>query len=227
MLFLRQVDDFAVASTNDDINMAIIQAIDKEMEIDIKDLGRMTRYNGVDVTQTKEFIKLSNETYIDKILEDHAWLLHDDHIAAKPSPIKSERDYSRQLETATPPSTESEERKLQLEMGFNYRQAIGKLIYLMVTCHPDISFPLIKLSQYSNKPAQEHYEAVQQIYRYIKATKSDGIHYWRPSPRDDLPTAPLPEIKESNYDNTSMDEVDSPTTMHSAVDADWGGDVSH
>ena len=48
---------------------------------------------------------------------------------------------------------------------FSYRQAIGEIIYAMVTCGPDISFPLIKLSQYSTHPSIGHFKAVK-IYIY-------------------------------------------------------------
>lgn len=71
VLFLRQVDDFAVASSSDTINKKIIAAINQELSIDIKDLGRLTRYNGVDVSQTANYVKLSNETYFNKVLEGH------------------------------------------------------------------------------------------------------------------------------------------------------------
>jgi hypothetical protein len=38
---------------------------------------------------------------------------------------------------------------MEHEMGFGYRQGIGELIYALVTCRLDISFSVIKLSQYS------------------------------------------------------------------------------
>ena len=63
-------------------------------------------------------------------------------------------------------------------MKFNYRQAIGELIYAMVTCHTDISFPLIKLSQYSINPAREHYMVVQEIFQYLECTIDNGIYFW-------------------------------------------------
>ena len=110
-------------------------------------------------------------------------------------------------------------------MCFNYRQAIGELIFLMVTCRPDISFPLIKLSQYSNKPAKVHYKAVKQIFLYIQSTPDEGIHFWRPQPNDTLQTLPLPTPKENN--DNPMKEHDSSTIMHANVDADWGGDTKH
>jgi hypothetical protein len=70
-----------------------------------------------------------------------------------PIPMDDDKKYIQQLEQAQPPPTESEQRELQVQMNFNYRQAIGELIFAMITCRPDISFPLIKLSQYSANPA--------------------------------------------------------------------------
>ena len=55
--------------------------------------------------------------------------------------------------------------------GFSYRQAIGELIYAMVTCRPDISFPLIKLSQYSANPSAEHFKAVKTYIFTFKLQK--------------------------------------------------------
>lgn len=227
VLFLRQVDDFAVSSSNDKINKQIIEAINNELSIEIKDLGRLTRYNGVDVTQTKHYVKLSNETYFKKVLEGHDWMLQDQHIATEPIPMKSEKDYLHLLETSTGPNTDKEQKQLQQEMGFNYRQAIGELIYMMVTCRPDISFPLIKLSQYNNNPSQLHYEAVKHLFKYLKSTISDGLYYWRGSPREDLPIGMLPTVRSSNYVNDNITEDDNISTIHGAVDSDWGGDTKH
>ena len=228
ILFLRQVDDFAVASTDEQTCIDFIQEIDQHMTIDIKDLGRLTRYNGVDITQAKYFVKLSNPTYVDKLIEEHDWLLHDSNISNIPSPVKNEQTFNQRMETATPPSTDKLKIDLQNEMGLNYRQAIGELIFLMVTCRPDISFPRIKLSQYSSNPAAEHYEAVKQILRYIKSTRDDGIYFWRTYPRNDLPDLPLPQ--QVSNDTHIVDEstrIDSANTIHGLVDSDWGGDSNH
>ena len=227
VLFLRQVDDFAVASDDDSINIELIKQIDSYMTIEIKDLGRLNRYNGVDITQGKHYIKLSNATYINKVLEGHEWLKNiDTPISSKPLPIKSDNTYIKNLEKAVPPNTDIDIRKLQLEMGLNYRQAIGELIYVMITCRPDISFPLIKLSQYSKNPAREHYEAVKHIFQYLQSTVDDGLYFWRPSERADLPPLPFPKPTPSPY-TASTEHPDSSTTLHGAVDSDWAGDTNH
>ena len=97
----------------------------------------------------------------------------------------------------------------------------------MVTCRPDISFPLIKLSQYSTTPAEEHYLAIKQLFKYVKATKHEGIYFWRRRPRNDLPFAPLPKTTTSTYSIGEQFLIDDPNTMHGTVDSDWGGDTNH
>ena len=131
------------------------------------------------------------------------------------------------METAVPPQDEKSRRALQLDMGLNYRQAIGELIFLMVTCRPDISYPLIKLSQYSQNSAEEHYKAVKHIFKYIKATKTEGIYFWRHHSRDDLPEQPLPSTNESQYIIDETIQCDSPNIIHSNVDSDWAVDSTH
>ena len=131
------------------------------------------------------------------------------------------------LESSEGPTTDRDKKLLQQEMGFNYRQAIGELIYMMVTCRPDISFPLIKLSQYNNNPSKVHYEAVKHLFKYFKATIKDGLYYWRPQQRTDLHMGELPTVRKSNYNNEYVLEADKPTVIHGAVDSDWGGDTKH
>ena len=227
ILFLRQVDDFAVAAANKEVAGEVIKTIDKYMSIKIKDLGSLTRYNGVDVLQTRHFIKLHNPTYIKKIIHEHKWMIDDQHVPSHPTPMSDDREYMRKIETATPPPTEQEQRQLQVNMKFNYRQAIGELIYAMVTCRPDISFPLIKLSQHSANPAQIHYEAVVNIFRYLHATIDDGIIYWRKTPNMSLTEHPMPQVHHDNYTPSDRKPDTNPSLLNAAVDSDWAGDSTH
>eukprot|EP00804_Cyclotella_cryptica_P009461 CCRYP_017762-RA/>CCRYP_017762-RA protein AED:0.40 eAED:0.40 QI:0/-1/0/1/-1/1/1/0/256 len=50
--FKRQVDDFAIACTNDHIATIIYDAIDEQLHIPIKRQGLLTLYNGLDVHQS-------------------------------------------------------------------------------------------------------------------------------------------------------------------------------
>ena len=44
------------------------------MSIDIKSLGIISRYNGLDINQTRNYIKIYNKSYIDKILKVKGWI---------------------------------------------------------------------------------------------------------------------------------------------------------
>ena len=115
-------------------------------------------------------------------------------------------------------------------MGFGYCQAIGELIYALVTCRPDISYPVIKLSQYSTRPTRVHFDAVKMIYRYLWATKDEGMYFWRKTPRKDLPAHQLPQTKtDGNYDSNDIFERKQQhhQLMFGAVDSDYAGDTSH
>ena len=60
------------------------------MLIKSKDLGRLTGYNGVTVSQTKHHIKLSNEINTNKVLNEHDWILDDNEISSQSLPMKDE-----------------------------------------------------------------------------------------------------------------------------------------
>ena len=97
----------------------------------------------------------------------------------------------------------------------------------MVTCRPDISFPLIKLSQYSSQPALIHFEAVRKIYAYLKHTLQDGIYYWRSKPRVDMKKGGLPQCHQSNNYTASTRTQTHPNTVRATVDSDYANDVKH
>ena len=87
-------------------------------------------------------------------------------------------------------------------MGIHYRQqVIGELLYAMVTCRPDISFPVVKLSQYSVNPAKIHYEAAKKPLMYLYTTKTHGIYFWRKELHPSLPKGPMPDMKHDHYDS--------------------------
>ena len=61
--------------------------------------------------------------------------------------MRNDSVYQSALERATPPADPGKKKELH-DVHLNYRQVIGEAIYAMVTCCPDISFAVIKLSQY-------------------------------------------------------------------------------
>ena len=62
VIFLRQVDDFAVDCEDKHMATDVISKINSKMTIDVKELGMISRFNGVDMDQTREYMKIYNRT---------------------------------------------------------------------------------------------------------------------------------------------------------------------
>lgn len=223
VLFLRQVDDFAVACRDTNIANKVIDLISAELSAPMHKLGLITRYNGIDVTQSHDYIKLHSKTYIAKILKNHEWLndVFKGHV--NPIPMKEDASYQTILDQAEGPTDPTEKHTLENEMGFNYRNALGEALFAMITCRPDISFPVIKLSKFANNPAKVHYQALKNVFRYLRQTIDDGLIYWRTSTNEDFMLTPssIPKTfhhKSDKPNNTS-------TKLQGSVDSDWATDA--
>jgi hypothetical protein len=59
--------------------------------------------------------------------------------------------------------------------SFNYRQVIGKLLYLEKSTRPDIACAVHQCARFSAKPKTKHAEAVKRIGRYLLATQDKGL----------------------------------------------------
>ena len=179
VLFLRQVDDFAVTCSDTVISDKVIDLISAHLSAPMKKLGVVTRYNGVDINQTSDYIKIHSTTYLKKILENHDWNNDKEKCHVAPIPMKEDASYQTILDTTPVPTNDIEREQLENDMGYSYRQALGEVLFAMVTCRPDISFCVIKLSKYSNNPGREHYLALKSIFKYLRCTMDDGIMYWK------------------------------------------------
>jgi len=71
LLVCRQVDDFAIAVKNPKTADILINKINVHVTTQNKDVG--TKYNGVDLLQTQDYIKISCESFIDQVLQTHGW----------------------------------------------------------------------------------------------------------------------------------------------------------
>jgi hypothetical protein len=97
------VDDFAVAANNQAVAMALIKAINEQMRIEVKHLGLIDRFNGLDIQQTRYYVKVSCEKYLKKMIRGHADLLK--NVPINPVPLPADSSYIRNLESATTPQT--------------------------------------------------------------------------------------------------------------------------
>jgi hypothetical protein len=223
VLFLRQVDDFSVAADTQETCHSIIRYINSKMTMDVKSLGLVERFNGLDILQTKWYIKISCEKYLQKMLQEHGWT-YQGPTPIMPIPLPSESEFVKSLENAIPPATISEAEQLKQEMGFNYRKVIGESLWPMVKARPDISPHIVKLSQFLDNPARVHYEAARTLMQYLSVTMDAGIYYWRETPIEDLPEGPLPTLHPDNYSMVTFGGASG--ELEGLVDSDWAGDTA-
>ena len=146
--------------------------------------GLALQYNGVNIHQTHDYIKLSCETYLDHVLQMHGW--------DKPSSQESDYHDSVPLNPTDadvlaklvgPAEGTMAHSDLKASQGFSYHQVLGELIYAYVICHLDIGYAATFLARFSQAPDVKHYQALKNIIHYLHRMKSWGLMYWHaPSP---------------------------------------------
>jgi hypothetical protein len=232
VLVCRMVDDFAIASKTTAAAEKLVAIIDKHATTGSKGTGIATsqglhlRYNGVDIHQTRDYIKLSCETYLDRVLQTHGW--------EKPGARESDRHDSVPMSpdaatnlmkvAAGPVEGTPEHRELEVDVGFGYRQVLGELVYAYVVCRLDIAYAITLLSRFTSAPAREHYLAMKNVIRYLRRTKDWGIIYWRENPVESLPKVDLAQ----SIDDLSLPEFPKHALLQLVgfVDAAYATDVA-
>ncbi|KAL7550306.1 hypothetical protein ACHAWF_013540 [Thalassiosira exigua] len=92
-------------------------------------MGLVDMFNGLDIDQTRHYIKLTCKTYIERISQGHldSWMSVKD-MPDRPTPLPSKDTFMRDFLAAEGTKDPVEQEKLKKSMGFGYRQGIGQLI---------------------------------------------------------------------------------------------------
>ncbi|KAL7525100.1 hypothetical protein ACHAWF_001213, partial [Thalassiosira exigua] len=213
VLFKRQVDDSEVAARTERTAIIIFDLIEEALTFPLKRMGLVTMFNGLDILQTRYFIKVSCETYINKISEGHiaTWMRTRD-IPNRPTPLPMAPTFLRAYLGAKGNPNAKHQEALAKEMGFEYRSNIGQLIYPYITCRPDIAF------------ATEHFHGVCHTLKYLYATKDHVIYFWHPQANMLLPDVPPPRINSNLHDLLHDGRpTHGPLEAATWVDSDWAG----
>ena len=197
VLVCRQVDDFASGSKTRkaaerflDLVREHVQAEFAGMGIEIPDKGMFQRYNGIDVFQTRDYVKLSAESYIDRMLQTHGWDSTKQQDDSKIVPLVPAS--VTELQTLKgPPEKSVEATEIANRCGFSYRNILGELICACVICRLDIGCAVCFLARFSDAPHEAHFKALKHVCKCLRATKSWGLTCHRPEPLMDLPFVPI------------------------------------
>ena len=159
VILLLYVDDIIITGSATVSISDVIQAL--TTEFDIKDLGPLHYFLGIQITSNSAGSFLSQTKYVQDLL------VKAEMIDAKPCDTSC-LPYNRLLkEDGAPYSNPS-----------LYRSLVGALQYLTFT-RPDIAFSVHQVSQFMQNPIVSHFTAVKSILSYLKGTMQFGISYTR------------------------------------------------
>ena len=125
VLVCRQVDDFASGSAKLSTAKRFIELVREHVHAEYAGMGIETeagyyqRYNGLDIIQTRNYVKIGCETYIDRMLQTHGWDAPKHGTSHIPCPLSpAVADKLQMLEGPDEKSVEG--RLLAKSNGFSY-----------------------------------------------------------------------------------------------------------
>ena len=216
IIFLRQVDNFAITTSDPKTADILLDMLDERLSISIKRQGYLDMFNGIDVTQTWDYIKISCKLFIDKYCDKHlaTWMSSYLMAAARPTPLPSDPSWFKKFNAATGDPDPKTQADLAKRMNLSYRSGVVELIWVMITCCPDLA--------YASCPHEHHYHGLRHALKYMYTTQDDGLYFCQTKPRVELIKGTLPMIH-SNKSDLLMDtrpEHDA-NTLHVYADSDW------
>lgn len=142
-------------------NMSMIAEFKEDMmkTFEMTDLGLMHYFLGIEVSQRKNGIFISQKKYIEELLKKFKMC------GCKPVATPLVANEKLQKDDGSP--------KVDASL---YRSLIGSLLYLTAT-RPDIMYATSLLSRFMQSPSQVHFGAGKRILRYLQGTKEFGIWY--------------------------------------------------
>jgi hypothetical protein len=135
---------------------------------DMKDLGATKQILGMEIHRDRKNGKLwlSQQKYVEKILMRFGM----NNVKPVQIPLASHF----KLSSGLCPSNDEEKDYMS---RVPYANAVGSLMYAMVSTRPDISHAVGVVSRYMENPGKEHWEAVKWVLRYLRGTSNYSITY--------------------------------------------------
>jgi Reverse transcriptase (RNA-dependent DNA polymerase) len=157
IILIVYVDDMII--TGDD--KAEIERLELKLskEFDMKNLGGLKYFLGIEVSRTRTCIFLSQRKYVLDLLAETGMV--------DCKPVSTPMEQNMKFEINPEQCLSNKER---------YQRLVEKLIYLSHT-RPDITYVVGVVSQFMHNPSEDHMGAVIIIVRYLKGTPGKGIKF--------------------------------------------------
>lgn len=162
-IVIAHVDDSFAASTNKNILIQIGTHLSNNFTVNSVPA---TRYIGLNITRDRSTkrIFLSQTHMIIKLCQRFGM--------SSLLPRSIPADPSTHLVTSKRPKSEGE---MTTASPYPYREAVGALLYVALMTRPDICYAVGQVSKYCQNPDPSHWDAVVQIFAYLKGTADYGI----------------------------------------------------
>jgi hypothetical protein len=224
VLFMRQVGDFAIAASEERTSEILMDMIDDRIKIPIKRQGYIDMNNGVDVLQTWHYIKLNVQTFIDKVFEHHisTWMKMSHPTPNRSTPLPLDATWLKKFNAAISHPDKKAQTNLAKTMQLSNQSGVGKLIWAMTTCHPDLSYTSVKLLQSNTCPHEIHYHGLKHALKFLYNSRDNSLYFWCTAPRPELPEGPLPQVNSNQSDILLENRPQFDALMaHAFADSDW------
>ncbi|WRX14580.1 Reverse transcriptase [Theobroma cacao] len=156
LALLVYVDDILITSSS--VNLADAVKFFLQSKFKLKDLGSLKYFLGLKVARSDARIIVCQRKYTLDLLHDYRLL--------DAKPVSTPIDYNHKLV--------KNDGNLVLTDCTQYRQLVGKLIYLTFT-RPDITYSVQVLSQFMDKPTIGHMQVAYKVLKYLKNALGQGI----------------------------------------------------
>ena len=156
-ILILYVDDIIL--TRDDLKELADLKRRMAQDFEIKDLGMLKYFLGMEFTRSKVGIFVNERKYILDLLKEIGLF----GCKAVETPIEA----NLKLHPTKIENVIDRER---------FQKLVGKLIYLSHT-RPDIAFVMSMVSQFMHSPGQEHFDIACRILRYLKGTPGKGLMF--------------------------------------------------
>lgn len=158
------VDDILLFSRD----LSLIEKAKKSLmdTYEMKDLGEARKFLGIRISRDRlrRTIRIDQEEYSNAILERFGY----DPTASRPTPMKSGLQLGKDEAKAT---------QLTPSEALVYRSMLGSLLYAALGTRPDLAFTASRLGMFNHNPNEEHWEAMDWAFRYLRRTAKLGITY--------------------------------------------------
>ena len=153
-------DSILTGPTDEDLDQVIADM--KAAKLDLTVEGDISDFLGVNIDRKPDgTIHLTQPHLIDSIMV--CMRLQEDIGKVKNIPAAASRILKAHKDS------------LPHDGSFNYRQVIGKMLYLEKSTRPDIAYAVHQCARYASDPKVEHAQAVRWIARYLKGTRDKGL----------------------------------------------------